>query len=175
MNNNLAETLKSIGIIGSLKPTSNNAQIKQQLSKNVTNHKNTSNNNNNNNNIGKVEVGEPTLISKFNRRFRDQRAEFRQQYDKIEEKFKQILSNERRCLASDSGESCGSSDFEEEAEENNYSTDKNNNKGRVAEGEESEYEEKLDKLTETMDRKVSVGHLFIEIFLGIIFTVSKYF
>ena len=67
-----------------------------------------------------MEVSEPGLVSKFNKRFKDQRTEFRQQYDKIEEKFKQILSSERRCLASESAESCGSSggssDFEEEEE-----------------------------------------------------------
>jgi hypothetical protein len=49
MNNNLAETLKSIGIIGSLKPTSNNIQLKYkspQIKNDTSNLNNTNTNNN---------------------------------------------------------------------------------------------------------------------------------
>ena len=106
MNNNLAETLKSIGIIGSLKPTSNNSQMKSlQHTMTIINNDTSKTKENTQTTIdtnkktavGGVELtAENQLISKFNRRFRQQKAEFKQQYEKIEQKFKQILSNEKR-------------------------------------------------------------------------------
>ena len=202
MNNNLAETLKSIGIIGSLKPTSNNSQVKQQQQQQQVSTKkntkskqveqpqqqvctqNTNSSQSNSKNIVEtqsIECGSTVgttkplnktnditsspshfamfnhnKISSFNNRFKQQTAEFKQQYDLIEHKFKQILNNERKCLASTSPSSASSSTSSSStflfSKENNKETDKNNNskelvrtdKQVVDEDEEEDEEEEPD-------------------------------
>jgi hypothetical protein len=135
MNNNLAETLKSIGIIGSLKPTSNNKQIKlkqQQLQENALTtpsttaeekprakckndisglvSQNFNNNNSNNSSISSNNSNNKTNNSK---------------YELIELKVKQINKN-------------------------NESTDKNNNKNKFKEDKDpvKNKEDELDEENE---------------------------
>lgn len=136
MNNNLAETLKSIGIIGSLKPTSNNSTNKKHTETETStteskkrstkaSHKVCQNKTQQSSTFDthltpedcelSVSTSLPSslhqnqLISNFNKRFKQQTFEFKQQYELIEQKFKQILNSERKCLDSESSLSSSSS------------------------------------------------------------------
>ena len=216
MNNNLAETLKSIGIIGSLKPTSNNSQVKQQqqqpqvsIKKNTkskqqveqqqTQYTNSSQNNSKNivetQSIGcggstaagtkpKNKTNDITSspshfamlnhnkISSFNNRFKQQTAEFKQQYDLIEHKFKQILNNERKCLASTSSSSASSSTSSSTTflfSKENKETDKNNNSKelvladkQVVDEDEDEEEEELDEDDDDDDEDEEDNYEYLE-------------
>ena len=126
MNTNLAETLKSIGIIGSLKPTSNNSTNKKQSKQQPENSANKAtldqipkkkahikSHTHKSNTLDTLAASESAhqnqLISNFNRRFKQQTFEFKQQYELIEQKFKQMFNSERKCMDYESSMSGSSS------------------------------------------------------------------
>jgi hypothetical protein len=172
MNSNLAETLKSIGMIGSLKPTSNNSQVKQQQhqqqhqiqqkQKNLASTNNKKNKtkqvNNNNSNllinrakenetIDKAKTIKISNLNEINNSVENSKNVYlsntRQNehtecnmHEMVEKKFKQMLNNERKCLASSSSSSStspsaktmfSSSSFDRQSQK---ITDKNNNKNK---------------------------------------------
>ena len=125
INNNLSDTLKTIGIIGLLKPTSNNIQT---------------NNKDEQKNEPDSEFYSLSAINPF-------KNQYKQQYELIELKLKQILNEEKRKL--------------DENEPNITKEKKENNEIRVKLVDDKKNEAKLRNLSNQKDNLEIIGDDFI--------------